>query len=462
MRGELRRLLELGGAAGALTLPTALLCLVLLQAGKLAPWPAFAICLTGFLTAVLLLRQPLRKLAGLAEDLAGLAAGRPAGGFADALGQDLEQAGRQLRERLDSLATAAEIGALRAEAILRALPEPALSLAADGRIRLANPTIEELFGVGLPGRQLAEAIRSPQVLEAADAVLAGAEAREVEVRLAAPVEREFACRLVRLARPLPGESVALMLLRDLTQLRRSEQMRADFVANASHEIRTPLATLVACVETLSDSARDDPAAQSRFLAIMSEQANRMSRLVEDLLSLSRIELNEHTPPTGRVKLGEVLARVLDGLRLKAEELDVTVALETAADLPPALGDVDELEQVFQNLMDNALKYGRDGKRVEITAALADRILPDVPLARRGAALRIAIRDFGPGIAREHLPRLTERFYRVDNARSRALGGTGLGLAIVKHIVNRHRGVLTIDSSPGQGSTFTVYLPAPPA
>jgi len=251
-------------------------------------------------------------------------------------------------------------------------------------------------------------------------------------------------------------------LRDLTQLRRSEQMRADFVANASHEIRTPLATLVACVETLSDSARDDPAAQSRFLAIMSEQANRMSRLVEDLLSLSRIELNEHTPPTGRVKLGEVLARVLDGLRLKAEELDVTVALETAADLPPALGDVDELEQVFQNLMDNALKYGRDGKRVEITAALADRILPDVPLARRGAALRIAIRDFGPGIAREHLPRLTERFYRVDNARSRALGGTGLGLAIVKHIVNRHRGVLTIDSSPGQGSTFTVYLPAPPA
>jgi two-component system phosphate regulon sensor histidine kinase PhoR len=249
-------------------------------------------------------------------------------------------------------------------------------------------------------------------------------------------------------------------------------MRADFVANASHELRTPLATLLGFVETLRGPARDDAAARERFLAIMHEQTQRMARLVADLLSLSRIELNEHTPPIGRVLLGEVVRTIIDSLELKAADKRMAIVVDAPPpggeapirldDLPPVSGDDDELSQVFQNLIDNAIKYGRTDSTIRIASwlvaprATADAALPAPRLDQ--PAVAIAVMDEGEGIAREHVPRLTERFYRIDTARSRALGGTGLGLAIVKHILNRHRGALDIDSMVGQGSTFTVYLP----
>ncbi len=241
-----------------------------------------------------------------------------------------------------------------------------------------------------------------------------------------------------------------MTLHDLTASKRSEQMRADFVANASHELRTPLATLLGFIETLRGPARDDREAQDRFLAIMHEQASRMARLIEDLLSLSRIEMNEHVPPTGRANLRHVLGSVAATLELRAKARGIHIVLDLADGLPEALGEPDELAQVFQNLFDNAIKYGHEGSAIEVSARLE----------RRGAAaplIAIAVRDHGEGIRREHLPRLTERFYRVDTARSRAMGGTGLGLAIVKHIVNRHRGRLDIASELGEGSVFTVRL-----
>jgi two-component system phosphate regulon sensor histidine kinase PhoR len=214
-------------------------------------------------------------------------------------------------------------------------------------------------------------------------------------------------------------------------------MRADFIANASHELRTPLSTLIGFLETLAGPAREDTEARARFLPIMLEQARRMARLVSDLLSLSRIELHEHTPPTGRVDLTAILHGVADALEIKAKNRGMAIRIE-ADRLPPVLGDADELAQVFQNLIDNAVKYGSRNSEVRVMAGPAEV-------------------DRGEGIPREHLPRLTERFYRVDSARSRELGGTGLGLAIVKHIVNRHRGHLEIESAPGEGSRFTVYL-----
>ncbi|HEY6335293.1 MAG TPA: ATP-binding protein, partial [Alphaproteobacteria bacterium] len=246
------------------------------------------------------------------------------------------------------------------------------------------------------------------------------------------------------------------VLHDLTAEKRTEQMRADFVANASHELRTPLATLLGFIETLQGPASQDARARERFLAIMQYQAGRMSRLVDDLLSLSRIELREHTPPTERVDLLQVLRGVADALQPQSKARQMTVAIEpTNGALPPVLGDPDELAQVFQNLIDNALKYGRRGTTIQIFAFKADHC--PVPISRVPAA-GVAVRDRGEGITSEQIPRLTERFYRVDAARSRELGGTGLGLAIVKHIVNRHRGALQIESEIGQGSTFTVYLP----
>ena len=225
-------------------------------------------------------------------------------------------------------------------------------------------------------------------------------------------------------------------------------MRADFVANVSHELRTPLSSLLGFVETLRGPARDDAEARDKFLSIMHEQAERMLRLIEDLLSLSRIEMDEHTRPRGRVDLGQVLGTVKDMLSMKAAGRNMRIELDLAAGIGPVTGDADQLTQVFQNLVDNALKYGRKGTAVEVTAAESG-----------DGDISVTVADRSEGIPPEHLPRLTERFYRVDAARSRQLGGTGLGLAIVKHIVNRHRGHLSVDSAIREGSRFTVTLPS---
>jgi two-component system phosphate regulon sensor histidine kinase PhoR len=230
-------------------------------------------------------------------------------------------------------------------------------------------------------------------------------------------------------------------------------MRADFIANASHELRTPLAALLGFIETLQGSAKDDSAAREKFLAIMQNQATRMARLIDDLLSLSRIELNAHLQPNTPVDLGRIVRQVVDGLQTLARDRDVEFNVNVPPDSPVVLGDRDELIRALENLVENALKYGAAGKRVDITLSRGT--------TRAGTPeARLAVRDFGPGIAPEHLPRLTERFYRVDVADSRAQGGTGLGLALVKHVLARHTGRLSIESTLGQGAVFMMHLPLP--
>ena len=343
------------------------------------------------------------------------------------------------------------------EAILTALPDPLIMLDENRRIMRANPAAEDLFDGALAGRDLPSVLRNPELLAAVDQVLRGAEGRVVEFPLSGPVVRYFEAHAARLRIPARDGTVAIVTLHDLTALKRAEQMRADFVANASHELRTPLASLLGFIETLQGPARDDTAARARFLGVMHEQAGRMSRLVQDLLSLSRIELHEHTPPRGTAALSDVVRSVVDILEPQARDKGMPIRFESD-DVPSVAGEPDELAQVFQNLIDNAIKYGQAGSPVRIAVRQAG---PGSVGARRlgRPGVAVAVSDQGEGIPREHLPRLTERFYRVDTARSRQLGGTGLGLAIVKHIVNRHRGVLDIDSTPGRGSTFTVYLPA---
>lgn len=341
-----------------------------------------------------------------------------------------------------------------AEAVIAAAPDPLILIDAQRRIVRANAASIDLIGIVPESRDLAAALRNPAVLAAADAVLRGEPARVVEFSLTIPVERWLSARFARIGGTSLDGAVAILTLHDVTALKRAEEMRADFIANAGHELKTPLATLIGFIETLRGPARDDAAARERFLGIMNEQAERMARLVNDLLSLSRIELNEHVAPTERIDLAPVIEHIADTLELRAAQRGMRLELSLPADLPAVPGDADELAQVFQNLLDNAIKYGRPHTAIAVAAAY------DHAAVRRGGAfVRVAVTDHGEGISSEHLPRLTERFYRVDTARSREMGGTGLGLAIVKHILNRHRGRLEIESVLGRGSTFTVWLPA---
>ena len=347
---------------------------------------------------------------------------------------------RRQRASIDNLAASAQ-------AIVDGLPDPLIALDRQRRIVRTNIAARALLGAVGAERDLSMTMRHPQL---PDGNFTGPDQTAIEIVLSGAPELDMIVHARRLPRPAADGSLALLVLHDTTALRRAERMRADFVANASHELKTPIAGLAGFIETLQGPAREDAAARDRFLGIMAEQADRMRRLVDDLLMLSRIEQHEHARPAGEVDVEKVLRGVQDLLQLKASARKVVVELAVDPALPRAVGDYDELTIVFQNLIDNALKYARPATTVRVVARPAGDDF-----------LSVAVSDEGDGIPASHLPRLTERFYRVDNARSRALGGTGLGLAIVKHVVNRHRGRLEIHSLQGKGSTFTVTLPRVP-
>lgn len=331
---------------------------------------------------------------------------------------------------------------------LNALPLPAILIGADQRVVAVNPTARALLSDATTGRHFALALRQPDIVRAIEGALTG-EATEVSrVALGDGLYQASAA-------PLPterGQGVLVSFL-DVSEAERIGQQRRDFVANVSHELRTPLTALIGFIETLQGAARDDAAARSRFLGVMAAEAARMNRLVSDLLSLSRVEARERQRPTTRVDLFALCRSAATALDDLARSKSVVIECSAAVDPAMAAVDPDEMTQVMNNLIGNAIAYGAAGKRVVVRI---DDIGHDAAL--RVPAYRISVTDFGDGIAAEHLPRLTERFYRVDTHRSRAQGGTGLGLAIVKHIVARHRGRLQISSEPGKGSTFAVILP----
>ena len=347
----------------------------------------------------------------------------------------------------------------------------------DRRFVFANAAAREVLRLQRQEGPLTTAMRAPEVLAAVEDALFGGDSAHAVYRPPGAQERFWRVSVSPLANvgsSPAGGALALLSLRDETEIRRSERMRADFLANASHELRTPLASLAGFIETLRGHARDDEPAREKFLAIMQIQADRMRSLINDLMSLSRIELSEHIAPSGHVDVALAVVDVLDALGPLAAEHCVLFQ----HDLPPtgvavATGDRDQILQVILNLTENAIKYTPSGKTVAVevlvgleviaaTAAISSAtahlslLTPDHAARQRYIALRV--RDFGAGIARNHLPRLTERFYRVEGQKGRERPGTGLGLAIVKHIVNRHRGGLTVESAEGVGSIFTAYFP----
>jgi two-component system phosphate regulon sensor histidine kinase PhoR len=466
---ERRALYRAGALALTASAPALILLAALAARGLLALGPALiagaaTVASTGLIvgrsaTALTRMREQVDALAA-AETAATSVSGHTSRGPAGPVGDLWLAIVRLARGWSDRIRTA-EARLAAAEAVIAAVPDPLILLDDRRRVVHVNAQAAALLGVVDGPRDLAAMLRNPAVLAAADAVLRGEAARLVDFTVTVPIERQLQARFARIDRPSLGDAVAVLTLHDITQLKRAEQMRADFIANASHELRTPLTTLTGFIETLRGPAREDGEARERFLAIMHQQAARMIRLVEDLLSLSRIELNEHVMPQGRVALDSLLRHLADTLELRAGERGMRIRLDLPPDLPEVLGDRDELAQVFQNLVDNGIKYGRAGSEITVAAATGVRHSYGGE-AGESPFVSVVVRDCGEGIAREHLPRLTERFYRVDTARSREMGGTGLGLAIVKHILNRHRGFLDIKSTPGIGSVFTVFLRPHPA
>lgn len=342
-----------------------------------------------------------------------------------------------------------------AEALLANIPDPVILVDRRSVVIEVNPAARTLLPALKLKHPLSFALRSPDVLDGIEEVLRTGAPLKTLYSTRVPTERSFEVQIGAL--PMPhgpggGQPNVVLFLRDLTAAQRLETMRVDFVANASHELRTPLASLLGFIETLQGPARADAPAREKFLGIMKAQAQRMTRLIDDLLSLSRIELREHLVPTQILDLGQIARQMVDAQGPLARERGVVVTLDANDESYPILGDRDELVRVVENLVENAVKYGASGGIVVVGLDRTARSASGKPM------IALSVRDEGPGIAPEHIPRLTERFYRVDVASSRQQGGTGLGLAIVKHIVNRHRGKLVIESEPDRGTVVRASFP----
>ncbi|HVK81460.1 MAG TPA: ATP-binding protein [Verrucomicrobiae bacterium] len=365
------------------------------------------------------------------------------------------------------------VGLAELAPLLEALPDPALLIDASQRIVSSNAAARRQMQFEARGQYLTSILRHPDVLEAVQAAVRDGETRAVEYEQTTQVERHTRCYVAPVT--WGPDRAAMLVFHDQTARISTERMRADFLANASHELRTPLASLTLLIETIAGPARDHAEDRDRFLKMMQVQADRMRRLIADLLSLSRIELDEHVPPSDRADLCVVAREVLDLLAAVAHERGVTLKLDAPSEAVMVVGERFQLAQVVQNLVDNAMKYTPAGGIVRIelgavgdreeTSAKAGRqweeagrvaILTPAAVANRSYAY-IRVEDAGPGVARRFLPRLGERFFRVERELGDERGGTGLGLAIVKHIVNRHRGGFLVESQPGRGSAFAAYV-----
>jgi two-component system phosphate regulon sensor histidine kinase PhoR len=333
------------------------------------------------------------------------------------------------------------------KATAEALSQPAFLLDSAGVVRYSNRRAAELFAATRPGDPFTLTFRWPEFAEALEEARAGRQA-SAEYREPGTGTEAYSVAMSPVGLPGSQPHFILITVNDVSDRLAIARMRADFVANASHELRTPLASLTGFIETLLGAARQDPAATEKFLRVMLEQARRMGRLIDDLLSLSRLEMRVHNRPTSRVDLVEIVRHVADAMGPLAEESAVVLSVEVPQGLVEVTGDRDELVQLVQNLAENAIRYGASGGRVDIRLEAREQ--------RRCALIHVI--DYGPGIAPDHLPRLTERFYRVDVGASRDVKGTGLGLSIVKHILTRHHGRLEVKSELGQGARFTAELP----
>lgn len=375
-------------------------------------------------------------------------------GMAAELSQALNrlQAGWDVKKKqMETIITEREI-------LVDTLPDILIMVNDDRKIVRTNRAARAIFGQNLAGKNLGDVVGSKYLVDSVGSVISDLKGREIEFRIEDPVVRDFLAIIERFPVPTTGGISTVITMNDITELKSVEQMRADFVANASHELRTPLASIKGFVETLMGPAKDDAPAREEFLKIMLEQADRMQQLIGDLLSLSKIEMNVHAVPTEPTDLAAVVRKEVESFKRMAGDKNQRLVVNIHDNLPQVKGEGNELSQVVHNLVSNAIKYGYADSDVTVTVTVTTELPQDLNMRNLTRVVSLSVRDRGDGIPKQHLPRLMERFYRVDSARTRQIGGTGLGLAIVKGIVQRHRGAITIDSVVGEGTSFTVFLP----
>ncbi len=363
----------------------------------------------------------------------------------------LQRSWENKRQEMETVITEREI-------LVDTLPDILIMTDNSKMIVRTNRAARNIFGQNLAHRHLRDVIPNEKLISAIQMVTEDLQGQSVEFHLEVPEPRDFQAIIERFPIPSEGGISIVITLTDVTQQKRIQRMRADFVANASHEIRTPLASIIGFIETLRGPAKDDSAAREEFLKVMAEQAERMSKLVNDLLSLSKIEMNANSVPMNKVDFARLIRSEKQHFDWSCKQKNVVMRMKMNDNLPPTRGDEDELGQVVRNLIGNAIKYTNHDTEVIVSLKLTSALPKDHAFRHLTRALLFSVQDHGEGIPKEHIPRLTERFYRVDTARTRKVGGTGLGLAIVKHVLSRHQAVLTIDSEIGKGSTFNIFLP----
>lgn len=371
---------------------------------------------------------------------------------------ELSEALRRLQASWDVKKKQMETIITEREILVDTLPDILIMINDEKKVVRTNRAARAIFGQNLAGKLLEEVIPNKNLTAAIASVLQDLRGRELEFRIEDPVVRDFLAIIERFPVPTAGGISTVITMNDITELKSVEQMRADFVANASHEIRTPLASIKGFIETLMGPAKDDEPARVEFLKIMLEQADRMQQLINDLLSLSKIEMNAHSVPIDPLDLNKVVRHAAEQHKRSATDKNQRLVLNLYDNLPMVKGEPNELGQVVHNLVSNAIKYGYADSEVTITTKVTTDLPQDLNMRNLSKVVALSVKDQGEGIPKQHLPRLMERFYRVDSARTRAVGGTGLGLAIVKGIITRHRGAITIDSVVGEGTMFTIYLP----
>jgi two-component system, OmpR family, phosphate regulon sensor histidine kinase PhoR len=411
--------------------------------------------LLAWLAAILLSRRVARPLGRLTDAVRAMAQGQ----LLQRADLDDWETGAELSQALHQMAgqvqaTIADISADRSrlQAVLASMVEGVLVLDRQGRMLLMNEALQRMLpgaDASTIGRPYIEVIRHHPLNEYVGAVLAGGEGRR-EVTLLTPEERTFLMQ-ASVAKPEGERGVAAVLVfHDITELKRLERVRKDFVANASHELKTPLTSIAGYVEALVDGAKDDPATCAQFLGIIQKHTENLKTILSDLLQLSTIESGVYRWKRQEVAIADLMERAARVLRPVAERRQQTLTVRPCDTALRIWGDLDRLTEALINLLDNAVKYTPDGGSITVDAAAS------------GNGTQIVVTDTGFGIPPKELPRIFERFYRVDRARSRELGGTGLGLSIVKHIVEAHGGHVTVDSTVGRGSTFSLFLPVQPA